>query len=165
MAERVECPRCKRSDPAVLAGSDTLSRFQCRDMDCLEVFTRPKARPPLGEIAPVEEKGKRGAMGKELCAKGCGREFVHEKRRLTHEGKCDGPRGTRAAPATRRRMKKKRDEALPATAEKGPSRPAGLAAQIVELVHATKKSLEKELATAEAILGAIQKVERDGDPT
>lgn len=94
--KRPKCPVCGYADAARLAPSDTCYRWQCRGLDCMHQWTTPRETSVADRVA--EEKRRRAMTADEVanmsskdlaCGK-CGRDFVHKKRKETHEADCDG---------------------------------------------------------------------------
>lgn len=86
------CPKCGGKKARPLAGSDTLQRYECSDLDCMESFAVPVAGAlaSLADRKEHEEFEEAAAMEKDLFCGKCSRAFAHGKRLKTHEAKCTG---------------------------------------------------------------------------
>jgi hypothetical protein len=100
------CPKCSSAAIELVSPPDSARKFQCRRLQCLEIFlvSRPHyAKTPSEVVAErIEEMARANGVDLKdepltkveaamaMCAKGCGKEFKHEAWRLRHEGHCDG---------------------------------------------------------------------------
>lgn len=100
-----KCPECGGREIDALASDQQYHRYQCKSAKCLHGWSVPRApdvraaieRHRLHNSTETEVT----QMGKLKCEKGCGREFVHQKRKQNHEENCAGEASARRAPAAR----------------------------------------------------------------
>lgn len=89
-----KCPECGGAEVDELASDGAYLRYQCRNLKCLHgpcfAAALERDREERRKKRMTEEEVVTMGKTKLLCDKGCGREFVHPKRKTNHEAECDG---------------------------------------------------------------------------
>ena len=121
------CPKCRSREVGKLARRATVQLWECRKLDCLEGFSTTLTpaeiaaqaaadRLPPAPNRPSDEEvlamAKKGRMD---CGKGCGRDFVHPKRKETHEKACKGPKEAQASPRAKELSARLKRDRAPAS--------------------------------------------------